>query len=349
MPPVLTLSFVQEDGSTFSADYAAGPVTIGRETENTLAIDATSVSRSHGSIALNGKHWLYRDLGSTNGSWHNGLRLVPGQKRLLRHGDSLQIAGVTLSVSFAGGATETGPASLLIFSGEKFQGEFPFEDPQAIFVVGGPEGDVGAQDDDLSAAEQFRIVHSTGNLEARIAANAAIVTVNGAAAGGPIVVVDCDEISASRYRVFINDPATAAREADVRSRAQASQQASASHPGKGTAIRNRPEGSYALGQNIRGWDSTEPERTGAPPKRFVFGRQGDEDDGGTTSTLAMPAEAARGSSAFDVGVGRRFGSLAAYEEEPVNRAGSKTVLILIIILLVLIGSLAGLVAYLFLE
>ena len=60
------------------------------------------VSRQHILIRNEGYFLTVVDLNSTNGSWLNGVQLLPNQKRLLRNGDLLQVGNLRLKVIFNG-------------------------------------------------------------------------------------------------------------------------------------------------------------------------------------------------------------------------------------------------------
>lgn len=60
------------------------------------------VSRQHVLIRNEGYFLTVLDLGSTNGSWLNGVQLLPNQKRLLRNGDLMQLGNLRLKVIFNG-------------------------------------------------------------------------------------------------------------------------------------------------------------------------------------------------------------------------------------------------------
>lgn len=60
------------------------------------------VSRLHMSVAYNEKHHTLSasDLGSSNGTFINGLRLHPEEVRVIRHGDELRLGKLVLAVYF---------------------------------------------------------------------------------------------------------------------------------------------------------------------------------------------------------------------------------------------------------
>lgn len=79
-------------GQTFAV---GGDVTIGRDPSSTIRIDDdTYVSQHHAKVFVVDGQAMVEDLGSTNGSFHNGNRLV-GQ-RLLHPGDRIQVGYTVL-------------------------------------------------------------------------------------------------------------------------------------------------------------------------------------------------------------------------------------------------------------
>ncbi|MBN2497196.1 MAG: GGDEF domain-containing protein [Deltaproteobacteria bacterium] len=62
-----------------------------------IRLDDRGVSRRHAALRLSRGQVLLEDLGSTNGSWHNGKRV---HKAVLRDGDRLQIGACRLALRF---------------------------------------------------------------------------------------------------------------------------------------------------------------------------------------------------------------------------------------------------------
>lgn len=54
------------------------------------------ISRRHGKIIMGDQGALYEDLGSSNGSFHNGVRLQQGVQALLKEGDRLRLGKTEL-------------------------------------------------------------------------------------------------------------------------------------------------------------------------------------------------------------------------------------------------------------
>jgi hypothetical protein len=81
----LVLEQGPEPGQTFALGVA--PQTIGRSANNGIVINDAEMSRRHAQITPQGNGYVLEDLGSTNGSFVNGIRL--NQPMALKHGDSV--------------------------------------------------------------------------------------------------------------------------------------------------------------------------------------------------------------------------------------------------------------------
>lgn len=64
------------------------PITIGRTRDCEFVIDDNSASRRHVEVGPRGESFVWKDLGSTNGTIVNGRSMLAGE---LRHGDTIQI------------------------------------------------------------------------------------------------------------------------------------------------------------------------------------------------------------------------------------------------------------------
>jgi class 3 adenylate cyclase len=113
--PQAWLEFV--DGRIHWLDKNA--CTIGRIASNTLALDNPGLSRSHAMIQPTPGGWFLTDLRSTNGTYHNGLRLEQGVA--LRDGDKIELSGILLTFRCQQGddaTSEAGATSVQIHSGD---------------------------------------------------------------------------------------------------------------------------------------------------------------------------------------------------------------------------------------
>jgi hypothetical protein len=76
-----------------------GTMRVGRAQDNDICLPDHRVSRHHGQLAVRHGTLIYRDLGSTNGSWANGRRVA---EIALGPGDALELGGATLTIEPAG-------------------------------------------------------------------------------------------------------------------------------------------------------------------------------------------------------------------------------------------------------
>ena len=82
----------EDAGREFALDRPS--VTIGRHADQVIVLAEPSVSRAHARIEIGREGATIVDLGSTNGTMVNGLRVR--DRAQLRGGDHIQIGGVVL-------------------------------------------------------------------------------------------------------------------------------------------------------------------------------------------------------------------------------------------------------------
>jgi hypothetical protein len=106
----MTVVFALIDKDVLLPIPVQGRVTIGRsaiEGSENLHVDLnpyggqeSGVSRWHAALYRTQHTVSLVDLGSTNGTYINGTKLVPHQPRLLREGDEVRLAGMRFHISF---------------------------------------------------------------------------------------------------------------------------------------------------------------------------------------------------------------------------------------------------------
>ena len=89
----ITSAIVLDDGSRHVLDTER--VTIGRQTGCSIVIRDTNVSREHVQLRRRPNGWTVRDLGSTNGTKLNGVR-VEGEQ-MLANGDVIMLGSVKVT------------------------------------------------------------------------------------------------------------------------------------------------------------------------------------------------------------------------------------------------------------
>ena len=96
------LQVVRGRSATTTLKLADGVTSIGRHDDCLIRIKSSQVSRRHCELLEDGDKLTIRDLGSSNGTFVNGKRVL-GQQRL-KHGDELTVGAVTLRVAKLGQA-----------------------------------------------------------------------------------------------------------------------------------------------------------------------------------------------------------------------------------------------------
>ncbi|MBN1956296.1 MAG: FHA domain-containing protein [Anaerolineae bacterium] len=109
-----------QSGQTFTLDSEI--ITIGRDPSNDLAIGHLQVSRQHARLTLQGGVIVLEDLGSTNGTFVNGMRLT--SPHTLANGDVVGL-GESVTLTFYG--RPTGMEETVVTR----PGEIPSLKPQA--------------------------------------------------------------------------------------------------------------------------------------------------------------------------------------------------------------------------
>ena len=103
MPATLVLKL--PDGSVPPVDVKPPGLQIGRSRQdNDLVIESPYVSRQHAKILLEGSSALIKDLGSTNGTWVNGIKLST-EATPLATGDEVVLGHPSISFTFHVGDT----------------------------------------------------------------------------------------------------------------------------------------------------------------------------------------------------------------------------------------------------
>lgn len=89
---------VVEPAELVGAEYAIAPeMTLGRAPGCTVVVDDTYVSQIHARVFADGDGYKVEDLGSTNGTFHNGTAVSAPQP--IAVGDRIQVGNLVLDVS----------------------------------------------------------------------------------------------------------------------------------------------------------------------------------------------------------------------------------------------------------
>lgn len=219
MPQPIKIQARSENGAGVPFDAVGGQITVGRDLANTLPIDSTSVSRYHGHISEAGSQWLYWDLGSTNGSWINGVSISSGKARILRTGDALQLADTSLKIQPADdssleaaslnviGNPALPPRSVLVVTSDQFVAEYPLSAIGMAFRVAVADAELIC--DTMPELGVVQVCCTDSNrLELLTYETGGAVLLNGAVPAGTTMLSDRDEIVVGDFRILVNDIST---------------------------------------------------------------------------------------------------------------------------------------------
>jgi len=95
----VVLVMFREDGERRSFSAARDVTVIGRREDCELRIPLSEVSRKHCRLIKDGQNLRLEDLGSSNGTFHNGQRV---QEAVVGPGDSIRIGSVAFIVQIDG-------------------------------------------------------------------------------------------------------------------------------------------------------------------------------------------------------------------------------------------------------
>jgi EAL domain-containing protein (putative c-di-GMP-specific phosphodiesterase class I) len=92
MPTWYLESYAADSGSLWRLPLLDFPVRVGRRPGSGLSLLSPLISQDHAEIFLEGSQLKVRDLGSTNGTFVNGVRLAKNNEAALKQGDVLHFA-----------------------------------------------------------------------------------------------------------------------------------------------------------------------------------------------------------------------------------------------------------------
>jgi len=306
----------------------SGTISFGREPENHIVIDSTTISRRHACLQECGSQWILKDLGSTNGCWLNGVRVLPGNLRLVRDGDVIQLSDYPVRIREV--STRPTAASLIVLFGEKFQQEIPFEEDGSRFVIGGPEADLELEGASRDIPQAVLSRHN-GNLELKVAQVGTNTLLNGMAAGGTSSLVDRDEVAVGGYRILVSEPST---ETDMVDRERLAVRPSPQREPSG--IYDRPNRPTHL-QEDSAWESEAARRqSSGVSRKFVFGSPPDAE-----GTLSLQKSTFSAQSGIELSPAQRFTQQQKPDVAPLEVSDK----LMIIIGFVVFATILGMIVY----
>jgi len=112
----VSLVMFKSDGTRREFPLSKDTVIVGRKNDCDLRIPLTSVSRKHCEIKVAGEDVTLRDLGSSNGTYHNSIRV---QEAALAAGDEVVIGPVVFTVVVDGEPSDIKPVRTIVGGAEE--------------------------------------------------------------------------------------------------------------------------------------------------------------------------------------------------------------------------------------
>lgn len=109
--PNLVLAMFKSDGTRRDFPLTKDRIIIGRKVNCDLRIPLTSVSRQHCELTVDGSKVQVKDLGSSNGTYHNSERV---QEAYLTAGDELVIGPVVFTLVVDGQPNDIKPVRTIV-------------------------------------------------------------------------------------------------------------------------------------------------------------------------------------------------------------------------------------------
>jgi len=109
-----SLVMFKADGTRRDFPLRPGSLVVGRKNSCELRIPLSSVSRQHCEVTVEGDSVKLRDLGSSNGTYHNSIRV---QEAELSAGDEVVVGPVVFTLVIDGVPREISPVRTIVSSG----------------------------------------------------------------------------------------------------------------------------------------------------------------------------------------------------------------------------------------
>lgn len=148
-----SLVMFKADGTRRDFPLREGALVVGRKNSCELRIPLSSVSRQHCEITLDGDAVKLRDLGSSNGTYHNSIRV---QEAELAPGDEVVVGPVVFTLVVDGVPKEISPVRTILGGGG---------DPQDSGATLTQDQPLAADDSAVSAAAARRATESESTVD----------------------------------------------------------------------------------------------------------------------------------------------------------------------------------------
>ena len=153
------LVMFKADGTRRDFPLRPGNLVVGRKNSCELRIPLSSVSRQHCEIRVEGDAISLRDLGSSNGTYHNSIRVQTAE---LEAGDEVVVGPVVFTLVVDGVPADIKPVRTIVSSADSHASaatvapDLPAPDPEVVSSLGEQQADVATLDLDEQVTQSPR-------------------------------------------------------------------------------------------------------------------------------------------------------------------------------------------------
>ena len=134
----IRVSYIKGKKIVAERELAQGKIILGREGELDIIQGEQGISREHGEAIIFENFLLYKDLGSTNGSWIDGKKIAREEQVIAAYPCFLQLADVILGFSQdTESLFDDVFGSIAIFRNNEFEKNLPLNKLGKSLVLGG--------------------------------------------------------------------------------------------------------------------------------------------------------------------------------------------------------------------
>ncbi|MEM7625930.1 MAG: FHA domain-containing protein [Planctomycetota bacterium] len=144
-----SLVMFKADGTRRDFPLRPGNLVVGRKNSCELRIPLSSVSRQHCEVRVEGDSITLRDLGSSNGTYHNSIRVQTAE---LEAGDEIVVGPVVFTVVVNGVPAEIKPVRTIVSSADShgsaatISPDLPVANAEIVSSLGGDDSDAATLD-----------------------------------------------------------------------------------------------------------------------------------------------------------------------------------------------------------
>lgn len=198
------VSYIKGKKIISEKELAQGKMILGREGDLDIICGEQGISREHGEVTIFENHLLYKDLGSTNGSWVDGRKVAKDENVIAAFPCFLQLADVILGFSQdAESYLDDVFGSIAVFRNNVFNQALPLNKLGKSLVLGGIDSFIPFNEAKALDRPALVLEMRQGNLVCYSLSEEFPIYINGQEAKGKAQVESQDKITISDVDIYV--------------------------------------------------------------------------------------------------------------------------------------------------